>query len=587
MGKKRIARFQDFMDARDIRFFDNKGLQEEGFPSSMAKVFLETADINDCVVMSRTPGGASTQLIKEGYDLKGYEIKSKSCNWGPMAGFLCKLPPLNKAGFEKIKYNYGNLSKFYKKWEKVANPLTKKKYTFEDLFQPLKISDARKIKLFGAKDNIYGLGVKDTDYLELDDNTIYGICSTPVKIEPENRIRIEYLLLKNKESWSILHGRIFYGESNTIYSGSESLDFFIKDIEKDKGPILTEITQSKKGLPDVILGKERTDSINSLLYKKGISARNNLFKKLEVAQNPYPPYKEQGDKYKNAVTGDYDLFACWPKSEYPLQNLIRKAEHSVSGENYFSSFSKSLNVGLCPKGTFNHIYIDFIPGFPAIDKLEDLALGNINNLAAHIVGTLNNIASTSIDNEGIIHNRAFHSDEGGRPGIDEIEFPVAYFLPKSLHDKLLGKDVEHRFAQFRGGLIKNESDFLDLIRACTENGHRVTLSHGWFIFLITKALKEAERSQLVIKLPFDKKEYFIKYKTLPGEYREKVLKYVLGYSAGNKSYKATPDFLVKVANVFLPFLDMSEATKDIIIGKVELAKGIEYKEDDFVESNPI
>jgi len=50
--------------------------------------FLETADNLDCIVMSRTPEGPTTTLIDDGYDLKGFEIKSKSCNWGPMAGFF-------------------------------------------------------------------------------------------------------------------------------------------------------------------------------------------------------------------------------------------------------------------------------------------------------------------------------------------------------------------------------------------------------------------------------------------------------------------------------------------------------------------
>jgi hypothetical protein len=58
-------------------------------------------------VSSRLPGGAGLDLMEENYDLKGFQIKAKSCDWGPMAGFICQLPFLNKEGYDKIAYNAG------------------------------------------------------------------------------------------------------------------------------------------------------------------------------------------------------------------------------------------------------------------------------------------------------------------------------------------------------------------------------------------------------------------------------------------------------------------------------------------------
>lgn len=71
----------------------------------MIMSFLQAAEAADTIVSSRLPGGVGTDLIEAGYDLKGFQIKAKSCDWGPMAGFICQLPFLNKAGYSKIGYN--------------------------------------------------------------------------------------------------------------------------------------------------------------------------------------------------------------------------------------------------------------------------------------------------------------------------------------------------------------------------------------------------------------------------------------------------------------------------------------------------
>ena len=84
---------------------DFKALEAEGFPKRVSKAFQKTADELNCVVLSRVPGAPTTTLIDEGYNLKPFYIHGKSCNWGPMAGFVCQLPALNKAGTKKMAYN--------------------------------------------------------------------------------------------------------------------------------------------------------------------------------------------------------------------------------------------------------------------------------------------------------------------------------------------------------------------------------------------------------------------------------------------------------------------------------------------------
>ena len=77
-------------------------LEKQGFPDFMIEAFESTADMTNTVICSRVPGEATTPLIADHHDLKSFQIKAKSCDWGPMSGFLCQLPFLNKKGSEKI-----------------------------------------------------------------------------------------------------------------------------------------------------------------------------------------------------------------------------------------------------------------------------------------------------------------------------------------------------------------------------------------------------------------------------------------------------------------------------------------------------
>jgi hypothetical protein len=556
--------------------YDEEALTGEGFPPEMAKSFLETADKLDCVILSRTPGGAATQLITEGYDLKGYEIKSKSCNWGPMAGFLCRIPILSKDGIANVKYNYGYLKSYCDKWREKTQPGTKIKYEYGDLFQPIKITNARKNEIFKSP-SLYKMGIKNEDYIEINEKLIYGVCSIEA-------VKMEYLLEQEpSEFWSIYLGQIsaiFTDSQWEEYTGEEKWGVF----SKEEAVIDKNITKkSNNSTLQKIVSKDLKDRIKKLREARKLESEKGMFFAIEGAVNPYPPYpKYKNDSYKNCVTGDYDLFACWPKTTYPLQELIRQAEFSLGKENYFSSFGKSLTLGLRPAGAFNHIYIEFIPGVPAINDLEDPEKGNINDLTELVAGTLNSIAGVAIKNDKTYANKAFHSDEGGRPKIDEIEFPIAFFLPVSSGFK---------FKEKRGGLIKDINEFLEFISKCAENGHRVTLSHGWFIFLIAHALTKSEYDEIVNQFAQDQeaikqkaKEYYKKtIENKRQDCREKVLQHLLGYytwergkNKRKKRYKAKVSFLLRVAEIFIPFLDMNEEEKSDIIGKVEAARNFSY-----------
>jgi len=69
-----------------------------GIPELHAEAFQEVADRTRCMIASRAVGRYATQLILEGYASKGFHNKAKSCNWGPMAGFVLNDPRFTKVG---------------------------------------------------------------------------------------------------------------------------------------------------------------------------------------------------------------------------------------------------------------------------------------------------------------------------------------------------------------------------------------------------------------------------------------------------------------------------------------------------------
>jgi hypothetical protein len=67
-----------------------------GVPYAHAQAFLTVARSQQCVIMVRTTGPTCHGLLEEAYDTKGYRIHGKSCDWGPMAGFVMRDPRLNR-----------------------------------------------------------------------------------------------------------------------------------------------------------------------------------------------------------------------------------------------------------------------------------------------------------------------------------------------------------------------------------------------------------------------------------------------------------------------------------------------------------
>jgi hypothetical protein len=68
-----------------------------GFPPPHVEAFKRVAARNKMVISSRELNPLCTDLVLENYAAKGFHIKAKTCDWGPMAGFVLEDPRFTKA----------------------------------------------------------------------------------------------------------------------------------------------------------------------------------------------------------------------------------------------------------------------------------------------------------------------------------------------------------------------------------------------------------------------------------------------------------------------------------------------------------
>lgn len=461
---------------------------QQGFPKSVVDAFLATAQLTNSVVMTRVPGKATTQLIQEEYDLKGFFIKAKSCNWGPMSGFLCRNPAFNKNGSDGIDFNRKETYKYKKKLvEKFKMPNTVAEFQ-NRAFLPLRISDTRKKQFLNEfrEAPVFNFGPP----LRVDASnpkSILGLAASGDQKanQPAGSVIMEFLLNQITEGgqiyWQVYYGNVYVRQANGSYQKYESGSGYATPAPAEDADIRKALQQEPD--PNVVFSSGQIGTLRSWLQALNI-ARDDSDKCYTVdgIMNPYPPNPGKPRDPKNAVTGDYDLFAVWPAlppagfdnlqriselkpdeatrhSEYPQFGdaaISRRILLPVAGKEFSLEFTRSRNV-----------YLEFIPPFGVIDQLENEFYGNVNEAVLLAAGTLNSLLA----NKGYLPNKAFHSDEGGRPGMDEVEYPVAVFLPSAL-----AAAVEAGPAL----VISRHAELLALIELLQGRCY-IPLNHGWMI----------------------------------------------------------------------------------------------------------
>jgi hypothetical protein len=447
-------------------------MKTHGFPERITHAFLLTADQVQSVVMSRVPGKPTTTFIDEGYDLKSMYIKAKSCDWGPMAGFVCELPPFNKKGAGGIQFNEKKIAEYIEKLSngEIVNPtVTDKKSPYVQI----KISDARKNEIFENNENVKDLNIEN---IEKGDGEIKGYACD----KKENpTVLMQFLMKKEGELWALYHGEIYTNMSSNGFNKYE-----------------------QKGLDTC--GISAVWSENSF-HSKDFSKTPKIYP-IRGLMNPYLPYYDENKKedtenyYKNAVAGDYDLFAVWPVvPPCPRDDLVRlselkqkdKAPEQSPSEYYLflrvpdKKYSIEFNLS-------RNVFIEFIPGRKEMKELEDPSIGNINNSIFLVAQTLNSFVEVVY--KGQVPNRAFHSDEGGRLEVNEIEYPIAVFLPPTISSyiELFLKDVEKKGP--RNMLIESHDQFVTLINIMRGRCY-ILLNFVWLINLFILFYKDLEKTK--------------------------------------------------------------------------------------------
>jgi len=76
----------------------NDAYAASGMPRQHGLCFQSVSDQTRCVIASRAVGIHASGLLLENYATKGFHVKAKSCNWGPMAGFVLADPRFTKRG---------------------------------------------------------------------------------------------------------------------------------------------------------------------------------------------------------------------------------------------------------------------------------------------------------------------------------------------------------------------------------------------------------------------------------------------------------------------------------------------------------
>lgn len=231
--------------------------QVTGFVPAHAEACQSVAERVNCIILFREPGTMAQGLIADNYCMKGFRIDTKSCNWGPMSGFVCVDPRLTK----NLDYSERN-----KNWTSEA------------------LTGHIVEKFFGK--------VHDSEWVA---------DVMPIAI---SRNRINELINKKIISpWS--DGNDFVGESTKdgvtlpwrLVPAGNASNWWLKD----RGAIQHDYY--------VICINNRASTAFKLLYPTDV--KPIMFRGHETILGLINPgTRERG--FKACVTADYDLFSVWP-----------------------------------------------------------------------------------------------------------------------------------------------------------------------------------------------------------------------------------------------------------------------------------
>ena len=496
-----------------------KELAKEGFPRKVSEAFQKAADELNCVIWSRVPGKACTTLIDEGYNLKPFYVHGKSCNWGPMAGFVCQMPVFNKAGTSKMAYNLKEHINSLKWLDKIREREGEQDKVSKSLFLPLTISENRKQELISN-------GFLPHHKTTINKNLIFGIAQD--KDGDKGTVAIEYLMRKRRDNsnlWDIYHRNIYIKDEGKYISYLKRKRDKFSINQEDANKKNVEISASYNEVIEESLKSADIDATDMVQINQGLRELNeelkiipntaqllDKFYAVNGIQSPYLAYRDEPSLYKNAVSGDYDLFAVWPftpNASFEMTTRISEIEsdssESKQNQNLFIPVEAKKNAVEITRS--RNVFIEFIGTYQELDGKEDPEIGNINDLVlltGQMLNSLVQAAYKSTQDKGQFPNRSFHSDEGGRPGVNDIDYPIAFFMPQSLWEDLkqqelsLIKDglIQESILKNTGFVVDSHVVFLSLIQLLKRRFY-IFLHDGWVMHLMCLAAGKEKLESLL------------------------------------------------------------------------------------------
>jgi len=340
----------------------NEAVIRTGMPMSHGHAFQQVANARDCVIVVRAVGRWATGLLLESYASKGFHNKAKSCNWGPMAGFVLVDPRFTKGG----------------------NPAD----------QAVAVRTALQ----------------------------HGCGETPLFITEERRRDLEDPVLGGLGRIVRTGGTInemHYTTAGIV--GSPAMKFVLRR------------TMNAPGADGKILW--------AVLYGPGEVPRRGLADQPLPAAG-FPPVMAMVDAacpddvrrtYRAATTGDYDLWAIFPK----------RTVFSPGGADR----------RMVPGSDRHHVPMS------QFKVHEDEHQGNLTPRILAIKNHLNQMVQGAGYRGGdVVH----HSDEAGRPNVRDIDFPAVAFIP--------GQMQAH---------VANVSEFGELVGVLLRGNFVLSLNPGW------------------------------------------------------------------------------------------------------------
>ena len=346
--------------------------EESGFHLPHAMAAQGVAERVNCIVLFREPGKMAAGLIAEGYAMKGFRIDTKSCTWGPMAGFVCMDPRLTKDDVYVARN---------RTWthEALSGEINKK--FFGDATDPDWVGDVAPIVL--------------------------------------SKTRIDYLINQNIIKTSTDRNNHLLGTSKAT-KGDTVLPWRLIPIGN------AEQSWLKGALPThhVLC----VDTSAKVTFKQELPNQHGLqaplepvrFRGFEALMGLCNPQTSKQLGFKACVTADYDLFSIWPGTKNGDQMEARHTAHSVITALKPGGQSKTIGGGVARLiGVDSRLQGDGLR--------EHHRYGDVNARVMTIKALLN----SAIQNPG--GNAVHHNDEAGNfalaKGTLKDCLPIVAFIP--------------------------------------------------------------------------------------------------------------------------------------------------------------